>query len=145
MGKNYLIENCIFCKILRREIPSFKLYENEQTFAFMDINPVNEGHALVIPKHHSENIYETSDEFFGPTMSTVRKVATAINKVVRPEGINILQANGPGAKQSVFHLHIHIIPRYLNDGVPMNWEMIPGDKKAIEILARRIMSSLVGG
>ncbi len=138
----HLIEDCIFCKILRGEIPSFKVFEDDQTFAFMDINPLNEGHALIIPKFHSENLYETPDAWFGPTMSTVRRVATAVNKVVRPEGINLLQANGPGAMQSVFHLHIHVIPRSATDGAGMNWEMVPGDMEAIGALAERISAAV---
>ena len=137
-----LNEDCIFCKIIRGEIPSFKLYEDDLTYAFMDINPLNDGHALVIPKYHAENIYATPDEWFGPTMSTVRRIASAVNKVVQPEGINLLQANGPGAKQSVFHLHIHVIPRYADDGAGMNWEMKPGDMDAIGKLAKQIIAAI---
>ena len=137
-----LIEDCIFCKMLRNEIPCFKLYEDDLTLSFMDINPINDGHALVIPKYHSENLYTTPDAWFGPTMSAARKVATAVNKVVRPEGMNLLQANGPGAKQSVFHLHIHIIPRYAEDGVGMNWKLVPGDMGSIERLAKEIKAEV---
>ena len=142
MADLYLNEDCIFCKIIRGEIPSFKLYEDDLTYAFMDINPLNDGHALVIPKYHAENIYATPDEWFGPTMSTVRRIASAVNKVVRPEGINLLQANGPGAKQSVFHLHMHVIPRYADDGAGMNWEMKPGDMDAIRELAEQIVAAM---
>ena len=138
----HLNEDCIFCKIIRGEISSFKLYEDDLTYAFMDINPLNDGHALVIPKYHAENIYATPDEWFGPTMSTVRRIASAVNKVVRPEGINVLQANGPGAKQSVFHLHMHVIPRYADDGAGMNWEMKPGDMDAIGELAEQIVAAM---
>ena len=138
MTNVHLIADCIFCKIIRGEIPSFKLYEDALTFAFMDINPLNEGHALVIPKYHAENIHSMPDEWFGPTMSTVRCIATAVDKVVQPEGINLLQANGPGAKQSVFHFHMHVIPRYADDGAGMNWEMTPGDMDAIGELAGQI-------
>ena len=138
----HLNRDCIFCKIIRGEIPSFKLYEDDLTYAFMDINPLNDGHALVIPKYHAENIYATPDEWFGPTMSTVRRIASAVNKVVRPEGINLLQANGPGAKQSVFHLHMHVIPRYADDGAGMNWEMKHGDMDAIGKLAGQIVAAI---
>ena len=137
-----LVKDCIFCKIIRGEIPSFKLYEDALTYAFMDINPLNEGHALVIPKYHAENIYTMPDEWFGPMMATVQSIATAINKVVQPEGINLLQANGPGAKQSVFHFHMHVIPRYADDGVGMNWEIKPGDMDAIGKLAERIAAAV---
>jgi len=141
-GEDHLIEDCIFCKILRGEIPSFKIFEDDQTFAFMDINPLNDGHALIIPKFHSENLYATPDEWFGPTMSTVRRVATAVNSVVQPEGINLLQANGPGAMQSVFHLHIHVIPRYADDGAMMNWGINPGDMEAIGELGKKIAAAI---
>ena len=138
----HLNEDCIFCKIIRGEISSFKLYEDDLTYAFMDINPLNDGHALVIPKYHAENIYATPDEWFGPTMSTVRRIASAVNKVVRPEGINLLQANGPGAKQSVFHFHMHVIPRYADDGAGMNWEMKHGNMDAIGELAEQIIAAI---
>ena len=75
-------------------------------------------------------------------MSTVRRIASAVNKVVQPEGINLLQANGPGAKQSVFHLHMHVIPRYADDGAGMNWEMKPGDMDAIGKLAKQIIAAI---
>ena len=142
MSDDHLIEDCIFCKILRGEIPSFKLYEDDKTYAFMDINPVNDGHALVIPRFHAENVYTTPDAWFGPTMATVRKVAVAVNKVIAPEGINLLQANGPGAKQSVFHLHMHVIPRYADDGAGMNWEMVPGDMAGIGEFAEQIAAAI---
>jgi len=138
----HLVDECIFCKIIRGEIPSFKVFEDDRTFAFMDINPLNEGHALVIPKFHSKNLYETPDEWFGPIMSTVRRVATAVDKVVQPAGMNLLQANGPGAKQSVFHLHMHIIPRGTDDGATMNWEMVPGDMDAIGALAEKVAAAI---
>lgn len=142
MAKDHLIEDCIFCKILRGEIPSFKLHEDDRTYAFMDINPLNDGHALIVPKFHSENIYSTPDEWLGPTMSTARKVAAAVDKVIGPEGVNLLQANGPGAGQSVFHLHMHVIPRYADDGAGMNWEMVPGDMDAIAKLAEQIAAAV---
>ena len=77
-----LTEDCIFCKILCSEIPCFKLYEDDLTLGFMDINPINDGHALVIPKYHSEDLYVTPDVWFGPTMSTARKIAIAVNNHV---------------------------------------------------------------
>ena len=141
MIENHFIEDCIFCKILRGQIPSFRIFDDEKTFAFMDINPINEGHALVIPKYHSENLYLTPDKWLGSTMSTARKIATAVNTVIEPAGINLLQANGPGAKQSVFHFRIHVIPRYMDDGVSMNWETVPGDTKVIEMIAKKLVAA----
>lgn len=134
--------DCIFCKIIAGEIPSIKLYEDDATFAFTDINPANEGHALVIPKEHAANVYEVSDEAISKTIVTAKKVATAIQKTLNPDGLNLLQANGPGAAQSVFHFHIHVLPRFDNDQLKMNWGIKPGDKEAISSLADKIRQNL---
>ncbi|MEK9754617.1 MAG: HIT family protein [Rhodospirillaceae bacterium] len=135
-------DDCIFCKITRGEIPSFKVAETDEAFAFMDINPIAPGHTLVIPKHHAPNIYETPGFASGPAMAMVSRVAAAVNRAMKPEGINILQANGPGAKQSVFHTHFHIIPRRADDGLTMNWEVIPGDMDTIKAVAEKIRAEL---
>lgn len=135
-------DDCIFCKITRGEIPSFKVDENDVAFAFMDINPIAPGHVLVIPKHHAENIFATPPHASAAAMAMVSRVAAAVDRVLKPEGINILQANGPGAKQSVFHTHFHIIPRRADDGLTMNWEITPGDMDAIKEVAARIRAEL---
>ena len=107
-GKAELDKDCIFCKIIRGEIPSIKLHEDAEILAFMDINPI----------------------------------ARAIEKTLDPDGLNIVQANGPGAKQSVFHLHIHVVPRAINDGLTMNWDLVPGDKDEIAKMAKRIRANV---
>ena len=137
-----MIEDCVFCKIIRGEIPSVKLYEDEKTYAFMDINPLSSGHSLVIPKHHAENIYVTPPHVLSVAMETLSKVSAATNRAVKPEGINILQANGPGARQSVFHTHFHIIPRSTDDGLTMNWELQPGEMAGINAVAKKIQAEL---
>jgi histidine triad (HIT) family protein len=134
--------NCIFCKIVAGTIPSFKLYEDAATLAFLDINPGNPGHALVIPKAHAANLYASDDKDLAAVMATVRKVATAIEKTVKPDGLNLLQANGPGAAQSVFHFHMHILPRRNGDELKMNWGLKPGDKTEIAALAEKIRANL---
>jgi histidine triad (HIT) family protein len=134
--------NCIFCKIVAGTIPCFKLYEDGATFAFLDINPVNAGHALVIPKSHAANLFESADTDLAAVMATVRRVATAVEKTVTPHGVNLLQANGPGAAQSVFHFHMHIIPRVQGDDLKMNWGLKPGDKAALAALAETIRAVL---
>src|SRR5437879_6771965 len=103
--------NCIFCKIVAGEIPCFKLFENAETLAFMDINPVHDGHALVIPKAHSANVFEITPADVAAAARTAAKLAKAVNTAVQPDGINLMQANGEGAGQSVGHFHLHIIPR----------------------------------
>jgi len=142
MTDAHLDADCIFCKIIRGEIPSFKVYEDDDTFAFMDINPIAPGHALVIPKHHSRDILETPDEWVAKAFAGARRLARAVQKTVEPDGINIVQANGPGAKQSVFHLHVHVVPRAMDDGLTMNWELVPGDMAEIEAVAGRIRANM---
>ncbi|MFA6019544.1 MAG: HIT family protein [Rhodospirillales bacterium] len=135
-------KDCIFCKIVGGEIPCFKVYEDQHTLAFMDINPVNPGHCLVVPKSHYPNLFETDDLDLGRTMATVRKVARAVQKALNPYGMNLLQANGPGAAQSVFHLHIHIIPRERDDDLRMNWGLKAGNKEEIAAIAEKIKAAL---
>src|SRR5258708_34251468 len=102
--------NCIFCKIVAGTIPCFKLYEDAATLAFLDINPVNAGHALVIPKNHAPTLYETLDVDLAAVMSTARTVATAIEKTVKPPGLNPLPATRPGAAQSRSSFHLPSAP-----------------------------------
>ena len=135
-------EDCIFCKIVAGEIPSFKIYEDQHTLAFMDINPANRGHALAIPKAHSPNLFESSDETLAVTVATARKVAEAVQKTVNPDGLNLVQANGPGAAQSVFHLHLHVIPRFTDDNLMLNWGMNPGDMDEIKALSQEIAANI---
>ncbi len=136
---------CIFCKIVAGEIPCFKLHEDDDTLAFMDINPVNEGHALIIPKAHFEDVYAVSDAAIAATAATAARVARAARAVLAPEGLNLLQCNGPAAAQSVRHFHMHVIPRRMDDGLAMNWEIIPGDMDAIAKTADRLRAEIEKG
>ena len=113
------VENCVFCKIVKGEIKSQKVYEDEETLAFLDINPVNKGHVLVIPKDHYENIFDIPKEKLAKVMEVVQKVAIALKKM-GADGVNIVSNNGKAADQHVFHLHVHVIPRYYNDGKEMD-------------------------
>ncbi|MBI3711287.1 MAG: HIT family protein [Proteobacteria bacterium] len=130
--------NCIFCKIVAGTIPCFKLYEDAKTLAFLDINPANPGHALVIPKNHAPNLVASADDDLAAVLATTRRVAAAIEHALKPYGFNLLQANGPGAAQSVMHFHMHIIPRVQGDDLKMNWGLKPGDKAALAEMAKRI-------
>ena len=134
--------DCIFCKIIAGEIPSFSLHEDEHTFAFMDINPANEGHALIIPKEHAADLHAVSDAALCAAIGTAKRVAAAVQTVLEPDGINLLQANGPGAAQSVFHFHLHVVPRRNGDELKMNWGLNPGDMDAIGALATRLRAAL---
>jgi histidine triad (HIT) family protein len=108
--------DCVFCKIASGEIPSNKIYENDEIFAFLDIRPNNPGHALVIPKDHFENIYTVPAETWARMQLAVHKLAPAIREAVNADGINIHMNNEPAAGQEVMHCHVHIIPRHNDDG-----------------------------
>jgi histidine triad (HIT) family protein len=142
MTEAHLDDDCIFCKIIRGEIPCFKVLEDADVLALMDVNPIVPGHVLVIPKHHAKDILETPLDCVGKAFAGAGRAARAVQKTLAPDGINILQANGPGAKQSVFHLHVHVIPRGMDDGLSMNWELAPGDMDQIGRLAEQIASNV---
>lgn len=108
--------DCIFCKIVKGVIPAQKIYEDEDTFAFLDIHPINRGHTLVIPKSHHENIYTIPKNVYERLMESVRMLAPKIKQAVGAEGINIGINNDSAAGQLVFHMHVHIIPRFDGDG-----------------------------
>ncbi len=113
--------DCIFCKIVSGEIPSGKVYEDESVVAFMDINPAVKGHCLVLPKEHYENIFDVSDEVLGETILAVKKVASAVQKAVKSDGVNVLQNNNRAAGQLIPHIHFHVIPRFEGDGIDFSY------------------------
>lgn len=134
--------NCIFCKIVAGEVPCFKLYEDAETLAFMDINPVHDGHSLVIPKAHYPTVFDIAPDAIAAAARIAARVAKAVNAAVNPDGINLIQASGPGAGQSVGHFHFHVFPRRTGDGVAINWEPKPGDRARIAEIAERIRANL---
>ena len=109
--------DCIFCKIVAGEIPSHKLDEDDETYAFMDINPWTRGHALVIPKVHSRNLYDIAAPDLAAMHAAAQKLAQRMRDNLNCEGVNILQSSEPVAMQTVFHTHVHVIPRYSDDGL----------------------------
>ena len=112
------MKDCLFCKIVAGEIPSYKVYEDENFLAFLDINPVNKGHVLIIPKQHSKNILELEDTLAGKIMIVVKKLGNHIKEKLNADGINIISNIDRPAGQIIFHTHIHIIPRFKNDNFP---------------------------
>ena len=110
------MENCLFCKIVRGEIPCERIYEDEHTFAFLDIKPLNEGHTLVVPKEHHTDMIDTPKEVFLRVMETVHYLTPVIKEVTGADAINLGNNNGAAAGQVIFHLHAHIIPRHKDDG-----------------------------
>ncbi|MBX9942482.1 MAG: HIT family protein [Reyranella sp.] len=135
-------KDCIFCKIVAGQIPCLKLLEDADTIAFMDINPVNPGHALAVAKGHWPTVDVIPAEVLAAVARTAQRVARAVVAELKPHGVNLLQANGAGAGQSVPHLHIHIMPRRPNDAVALNWDYKPGDRAEIEAIYRRLKAAL---
>ena len=134
--------DCVFCKIRDGQIPSMKIYEDESTLAFMDINPVNTGHCLVVTRRHAATIWEAEVADLQAAIATAQKVATALVTAVKPDGLNMLQANGAAAFQSVPHFHLHLIPRWAGDGKGFDWKLTPGDREQIAKVGERVRTAL---
>ena len=109
--------NCIFCKIVKGEIPASKVYEDKNSLAFLDISPINKGHTLLIPKEHYEDLFDLPEDKLKELSVTLKKVSKAVLNGVKADGLNVGMNNKPASGQIVFHAHFHIIPRYKNDGL----------------------------
>lgn len=120
-----LENNCIFCKIANGEIPSATLYEDEEFRVILDVGPASKGHALILPKKHAANLFELPDETAAKAMVLAKKLAGTLKEGLHADGLNVVQNNGEAAGQTVFHFHMHLIPRYENDTVNVTWT--PGD------------------
>ncbi len=135
------MNDCIFCKIVKGEIPSAKVHEDETMCAFLDINPINPGHTLIIPKRHMENLHDMHEEEIQHAFGLISKIAKAIVVGVQADGFNIGMNNGKAAGQVVMHAHIHIIPRFANDGFH-HWQGKPYEDGQRDEVARRIKNNL---
>jgi len=113
--------NCVFCRIVAKEIPAALVHEDELTIAFMDAGQVNPGHVLVAAKGHAENLYELDEAQAGALLKTAARVARAIRAAFNPPGLSVYQANGKAAWQTVFHYHMHLLPRHEGDGMALSW------------------------
>jgi histidine triad (HIT) family protein len=113
------MKECIFCKIVKSEEGAYKIYEDDDVLAFLDISPVSPGHTLIIPKDHYENIFEIKSEILQKVISAAKMLTEIYMKKLNCTGINLVNANGKDAQQSVFHIHFHLIPRYPNDGIDL--------------------------
>jgi histidine triad (HIT) family protein len=134
--------DCVFCKIRDGEIPSMRVYEDDRTLAIMDINPVNSGHCLVITRTHAPTLWDADPADLQAAITAAQKVAAALKTAVKPDGLNMLQANGPAAFQSVPHYHLHLIPRWHNDGKGFDWALVPGDRAQIQAIGERLREAL---
>jgi histidine triad (HIT) family protein len=135
-------DNCIFCRIIAGEIPSATIYEDDAFKVIMDISPAAKGHAIILAKKHCADLFELDDDSAAKALFVARKVAKAIKEELGCDGINLLQNNGEAAGQTVFHFHMHLIPRYTKDQVNMTWEhgsYADGEAKALaEAIAARL-------
>ena len=135
------MSDCIFCKIRDGQIPSSKVYEDNHTFAFMDLNPVNKGHVLVVPKAHSENILDAKEEDLSRVLVSAKQVGKAIIKATKADGLNASINNNKAAGQVVFHLHMHLIPRFAGDGLT-HWPHKNYDQGEMDDWAKEIRENL---
>ena len=134
--------DCVFCRIVRGELPASKVYEDEQTLVIMDIQSVNPGHMLVLVKPHHENNYSLDDSLAGAGLRTAARMARTVKKLTGCEGVTLLQANEPAAAQTVFHFHIHVVPRWADDGVALAWPAKNPPREALEDMAARLREAV---
>lgn len=130
--------DCLFCKIVAKEIPAQIVAEDDLTVAFMDINPATRGHALVVPRRHVTNLLEVQDDDLTAVMLAVQRLARRVIDRLGAAGVNLLNACGSAAWQTVFHLHIHVIPRYDDDPLKLPWIPAPGDPDEIAAAAEQL-------
>jgi histidine triad (HIT) family protein len=131
-------EDCIFCKIVAREIPALIIEEDDDVLAFMDIAPATRGHALVIPKKHAADLWEIEPDQLAAVATAAQRVALRMRDRLAPDGLNLVNSNGPAAWQTVFHFHVHVIPRYAGDPLRLPWTPAPGDMEEIAAVAAEL-------
>ncbi len=135
------MEECLFCKIAKGEMPSKKVYEDSDTIAFLDINPANPGHTLVMPKKHSENIFTVEQEELNKAIAVARGIAAKLKENMNAEGVNIVQNNGRYAGQLVSHIHFHVIPRYQGDNVIITYKRVHMSDAELDEIAKKLAAS----
>ena len=138
------MSDCVFCRIVARQIPATVVFEDEHTLAFMDIGQVNPGHVLVAVKKHAENLYALDDAQAGAVLRTAARLARAIRDAFNPEGLSVYQANGKAAGQTVFHYHVHLVPRHEGDGMALTWPVKNPPREKLAEYAQKIKASLPG-
>jgi histidine triad (HIT) family protein len=135
-------ELCIFCRIAQKQVPASFVYEDEKVIAFLDIKPLNEGHTLVIPKSHYASIFEIPVDLIAHLHGVTKRIALAVKKATNADGISISQQNGKAAGQEIFHLHIHVIPRYEGQKLPSFSEVSEADKEKMSQTVAKIRKYL---
>jgi len=137
-----MAEDCIFCKIARREKEASVVYEDAEVIAFMDIRPLNEGHTLIIPKQHYVDIFDIPEKLLESTHDVTKKIAIAVKKATKADGISIVQQNGAAAGQEIFHLHVHVIPRFEGKKMPRFEELGLAGREMLDEAAAKIKRHL---
>jgi histidine triad (HIT) family protein len=138
-----MVNSCIFCAIAAGEAPARVVHEDERTLAFMDLFPLTLGHALVIPKAHCDSLLDADPEDAAAVMRTAQHVAQAAMRAYEPDGLNLLQTNGAAAMQTVFHLHVHVLPRYVGDGFTVSFTRQKGRDDELDAAAERLRAQLL--
>jgi histidine triad (HIT) family protein len=133
---------CIFCKLVAGDIPAARVYEDDLTLAFMDLGQVNPGHVLVATKRHAATLFDITPEEAAAAMQTAQKVAQAVQAVFDPPGLTLLQANGKEGDQTVFHFHMHVVPRHGNDGIALSWPRKEPGAEVLNGYAERLRAAL---
>ena len=136
------MSDCVFCRIVARQIPATVVHEDEHTLAFMDLGQVNPGHVLVALKAHAENLYGLNDAQAGAVLRVAAKVGRAIRDAFAPHGLSVYQANGKAAGQTVFHYHVHLLPRHAGDGMELTWPVKNPPREKLEDYAAKIRRTL---
>ncbi len=131
-------DDCLFCGIVAGDVPAQIVDSDEHTVAFMDINPATRGHALVVPRDHAADLIEISDEDLERTFAAARRLARKMEDTLKPDGFNVLNSCGPAAWQTVFHFHVHVVPRYDEDPLKLPWVPKPADPDEIAKIAKEI-------
>ncbi len=134
--------SCIFCRIAQKQVPASIVYEDEKAMAFLDIKPLNEGHTLVIPKEHYENIFDIPRELIAYLHGVTKHIAVAVEETTKADGISIIQQNGEAAGQEIFHLHVYVIPRYEGQKLPSFSELAEADREQLSQTAAKIRQNL---
>lgn len=129
---------CIFCEIVGARIPAKKIFENEDCLAFLDIFPAGRGHSLVIPKKHFSDIHDADEATYSQVAATAKQVADLLLERLAPDGVTVMQMNREAGGQTVFHLHMHVIPRWSGDSLHKPWESIPADEAELSEVLREI-------
>lgn len=131
-------QNCIFCNIVRKKAPASVIWEDDKTLVFLDIRPLIDGHTLIIPKQHYETVYEIPDDLLSNVYQLVKRTAVVLKNTLKADGISTIQQNGHAAGQEIFHLHVHVVPRYEGQKLPRFTDLPNAPREKLDAIAERL-------